>query len=165
MSTLYELTGNYITLMDMLDDPEVDPITLMDTLDAVEGELDEKAENYGRIIRNLEAEAKALKEEADRLSRRKKTIDNNIDSLKKRLQLSMELTGKDSIDTPLFKFRLQKNAPSVVVDLDDLQDMPMEYLTYHEPTVNKTALKDALKAGLDLEGIAHLEQSQSLRIR
>lgn len=165
MSTLYELTGNYVTLMDMLDDPEVDPITLMDTLDAVEGELDEKAENYGRIIRNLEAEATALKEEADRLSRRKKTIDNNIDSLKKRLQLSMELTGKDSIDTPLFKFRLQKNAPSVVVDLDDLQDMPMEYLTYHEPTVNKTALKDALKAGLDLTGIAHLEQSQSLRIR
>lgn len=165
MSTLYELTGNYITLMDMLDDPEVDPITLMDTLDAVDGELDEKAENYGRIIRNLEAEAKALKEEADRLSRRKRTIDNNIDSLKKRLQLSMELTGKDSIDTPLFKFRIQKNAPSVVVDLDDLQDMPMEYLTYHEPTVNKTALKDALKAGLDLEGIAHLEQSQSLRIR
>ncbi len=165
MSTLYELTGNYVTLMDMLDDPEVDPITLMDTLDAVEGELDEKAENYGRIIRNLEAEAKALKEEADRLSRRKRTIDNNIDSLKKRLQLSMELIGKDSIDTPLFKFRIQKNAPSVVVDLDDLQDMPMEYLTYHEPTVNKTALKDALKAGLDLEGIAHLEQSQSLRIR
>ena len=165
MSTLYELTGKYVTLMDMLDDPEVDPITLMDTLHAVEGELDEKAENYGRIIRNLEAEAKALKEEADRLSRRKKTIDNNIDSLKKRLQLSMELTGKDSIDTPLFKFRIQKNAPSVVVDLDDLQDMPMEYLTHHEPTVNKTALKDALKAGLDLTGIAHLEQSQSLRIR
>lgn len=165
MSTLYELTGNYVTLMDMLDDPDVDPITLMDTLDAVEGELDEKAENYGRIIRNLEAEAKALKEEVDRLSRRKKTIDNNIDSLKKRLQMAMELTNRPKIDTPLFKFYIQKNAPSVVVDLDDLQDMPMEYLTYHEPTVNKTALKDALKAGLDLTGIAHLEQSQSLRIR
>ena len=65
----------------------------------------------------------------------------------------------------MFKFRIQKNAPSVVVDLDDLQDMPMEYLTYHEPTVNKAAIKDALKAGLDLRGIAHLEQSQSLRIR
>ena len=62
MSTLYELTGNYVTLMDMLDDPEVDPITLMDTLDAVEGELDEKAENYGRIIRNLEAEAEAIRD-------------------------------------------------------------------------------------------------------
>lgn len=165
MSTLYELTGNYVTLMDMLDDPEVDPITLMDTLDAVEGELDEKAENYGRIIRNLEAEATALKEEVDRLSRRKKTIDNNIDSLKKRLQMAMELTNRPKIDTPLFKFYIQKNAPSVVVDLDDLQDMPMEYLTYHEPTVNKAAIKDALKAGLDLTGIAHLEQSQSLRIR
>ena len=165
MATLYELTGNYLILAEMLDDPDADPITVMDTMDAIEGELDEKAENYGRIIRNLEAEAEAIRTEVDRLSRRRKTIDNNIDSLKKRLQLSMELTGKDSIDTPLFKFRIQKNAPSVVVDLDDLQDMPMEYLTYHEPTVNKAAIKDALKAGLDLRGIAHLEQSQSLRIR
>ena len=165
MSTLYELTGNYITLMDMLDDPDVDPITLMDTLDAVEGELDEKAENYGRIIRNLEAESEAIRTEVDRLSRRRKTIENNIDSLKKRLQMAMELTNRPKIDTPLFKFYIQKNAPSVVVDLDDLQDMPMEYLTYHEPTVNKAAIKDALKAGLNLEGIAHLEQSQSLRIR
>lgn len=165
MSTLYELTGEYITLMDMLDDPEVDPITLMDTLDAVEGELDEKAENYGRIIRNLEAEAKALKEEADRLSRRKRTIDNNIDSLKKRLQMAMELTNRPKIDTPLFKFYIQKNAPSVVLDVEDLTELPPEWLTYQEPKVNKAAIKDALKAGLDLEGIAHLEQSQSLRIR
>ena len=165
MATLYELTGNYITLMDMLDDPEVDPITLMDTLDAVEGELDEKAENYGRIIRNLEAEAKALKEEADRLSRRKRTIDNNIDSLKKRLQMAMELTNRPKIDTPLFKFYIQKNAPSVVLDIEDLTELPPEWLTYQEPKVNKAAIKDALKAGLNLEGIAHLEQSQSLRIR
>ncbi len=165
MSTLYELTGNYVTLMDMLDDPEVDPITLMDTLDAVEGELDEKAENYGRIIRNLEAEAKALKEEADRLSRRKQTIDNNIDSLKKRLQMAMELTNRPKIDTPLFKFYIQKNAPSVVLDVDDLTELPPEWLTYQEPKVNKAAIKDAIKAGLNLEGIAHLEQSQSLRIR
>lgn len=165
MATLYELTGNYLILADMLDDPDADPITVMDTMDAIEGELDEKAENYGRIIRNLEAEAEAIRAEVDRLSRRRKTIDNNIDSLKKRLQMAMELTNRPKIDTPLFKFYIQKNAPSVVVDLDDLQDMPMEYLTYHEPTVNKAAIKDALKAGLDLRGIAHLEQSQSLRIR
>ena len=165
MATLYELTGNYLILAEMLDDPDADPITVMDTMDAIEGELDEKAENYGRIIRNLEAEAEAIRTEVDRLSRRRKTIDNNIDSLKKRLQMAMELTNRPKIDTPLFKFYIQKNAPSVVVDLDDLQDMPMEYLTYHEPTVNKAAIKDALKAGLDLTGIAHLEQSQSLRIR
>ena len=165
MATLYELTGNYLILAEMLDDPDADPITVMDTMDAIEGELDEKAENYGRIIRNLEAEAEAIRTEVDRLSRRRKTIDNNIDSLKKRLQMAMELTNRPKIDTPLFKFYIQKNAPSVVVDLDDLQDMPMEYLTYHEPTVNKAAIKDALKAGLDLRGIAHLEQSQSLRIR
>lgn len=165
MATLYELTGNYLILAEMLDDPDADPITVMDTMDAIEGELDEKAENYGRIIRNLEAEAEAIRTEVDRLSRRRKTIDNNIDSLKKRLQMAMELTNRPKIDTPLFKFYIQKNAPSVVVDMDDLENFPPEFLTYQEPKVNKAAIKDALKAGLDLEGIAHLEQSQSLRIR
>lgn len=165
MATLYELTGNYLILAEMLDDPDADPITVMDTMDAIEGELDEKAENYGRIIRNLEAEAEAIRTEVDRLSKRRKTIDNNIDSLKKRLQMAMELTNRPKIDTPLFKFYIQKNAPSVVVDMDDLENFPPEFLTYQEPKVNKAAIKDALKAGLDLEGIAHLEQSQSLRIR
>lgn len=165
MATLYELTGNYLILAEMLDDPDADPITVMDTMDAIEGELDEKAENYGRIIRNLEAEAEAIRTEVDRLSRRRKTIDNNIDSLKKRLQMAMELTNRPKIDTPLFKFYIQKNAPSVVLDVEDLTELPPEWLTYREPTVNKAAIKDALKAGLDLEGIAHLEQSQSLRIR
>ena len=165
MATLYELTGNYLILAEMLDDPDADPITVMDTMDAIEGELDEKAENYGRIIRNLEAEAEAIRTEVDRLSRRRKTIDNNIDSLKKRLQMAMELTNRPKIDTPLFKFYIQKNAPSVVVDMDDLENFPPEFLTYQEPKVNKAAIKDALKAGLDLRGIAHLEQSQSLRIR
>ena len=165
MATLYELTGNYLILAEMLDDPDADPITVMDTRDAIEGELDEKAENYGRIIRNLEAEAEAIRTEVDRLSRRRKTIDNNIDSLKKRLQMAMELTNRPKIDTPLFKFYIQKNAPSVVVDMDDLENFPPEFLTYQEPKVNKTAIKDALKAGLDLRGIARLEQSQSLRIR
>lgn len=165
MATLYELTGNYLILAEMLDDPDADPITVMDTMDAIEGELDEKAENYGRIIRNLEAESEAIRTEVDRLSRRRKTIDNNIDSLKKRLQMAMELTNRPKIDTPLFKFYIQKNAPSVVVDMDDLENFPPEFLTYQEPKVNKAAIKDAIKAGLDLEGIAHLEQSQSLRIR
>jgi hypothetical protein len=34
-----------------------------------------------------------------------------------------------------------------------------------DPTIDKKKIKEDLKAGVDLEGIAHLEQTESLRIR
>ena len=165
MATLYELTGDYLILLDMMDDPEVDEQTILDTMESIEGELEIKAENYGRVIKNLEAEAAGLKGEVDRLTNRKRTIENNIARMKYALQQSMTITGKTKFKTELFSFGIQKNPAAVVIDEQYIENIPEEYLTYHEPTVNKAAIKDALKAGVNMDGIAHLEQTESLRIR
>jgi hypothetical protein len=77
----------------------------------------------------------------------------------------MELTGKTKFKTDLFSFGIQKNAPSVVIDAVDIRDIPEDYLKFKEPEVDKTAIKNAINAGVDFEGLAHLEVSQSLRIR
>ena len=76
----------------------------------------------------------------------------------------MEITGKTRFKTGLFSFGIQKNAPSVVIDTD-INNLPPEFLKFREPEVNKTKLKEAIMNGEDLEGFAHLEQSESLRIR
>lgn len=44
MSNLYELTGEFLELMDMLDDPNVDQETLQDTLESINYEIEIKAE-------------------------------------------------------------------------------------------------------------------------
>lgn len=165
MSNIYELTQDFLTIQEMMEDPELDPQTLADTMEAVEGELEIKAESYAKIMKNLDGDVEALENEIRRLTSRKKSIEENIKRMKAALQGMMEVTGKTKFKTDLFSFGIQKNAPSVVIDVEDVYDIPEDYLKYKAPEINKTAIKEAIQKGENLEGIAHLEQSHSLRIR
>lgn len=165
MSNIYELTQDFLTIQEMMEDPELDPQTLADTMEAVEGELEIKAESYAKIMKNLDGDVEALENEIRRLTSRKKAIEENIKRMKAALQGMMEVTGKTKFKTDLFSFGIQKNAPSVVIDAEDVYDIPEDYLKYKAPEINKTAIKEAIQMGENLEGIAHLEQSMSLRIR
>lgn len=163
--TLYEVTQDYLQIMSMMEDPELDPKTLADTMEGIEGELEVKADGYAKVIRNMESDISAIKAELTRLSDRKKTIEKNIQTLKLALQKAMEITGKTKFKTELFSFGVRNNAPAVVIDEQYIENIPTEYLRIKEPEIDKTKLKEALKAGVDLEGIAHLEKSSSLVIK
>ena len=161
--TLYELTSEYMELLAMLEDPDTDEAVILDTLEGVGGELEEKADGYARVMRQMDADAKAIKAEEERLYSRRKSLESRSAWLKGRLQNVMELTGKTKFKTELFSFGIQNNPASVVID--DEKMIPGEFLIPQAPKIDKTAIKDALKAGVDMAGIAHLEQTQSLRIR
>jgi sugar-specific transcriptional regulator TrmB len=163
--TLYEITSDYMQLMQMMEDPELDPQTLADTMEGIEGELEDKADNYARVMKNMEADLNGIKAEIERLSTRKKTIENNIKRMKEALQFSMETTGKTKFKTELFSFGIRKNAPAVVMDEPYIENVPERFLKYSDPTINRSAIKEAIQNGEDLEGLAHLEQSTSLSIR
>ena len=165
MANIYELTQDYLRLLEMAEDPELDPEVIADTFEGIEGELEIKAENYAKVMKNLEGDIAALKAEEERLAKKRKAIENNIKRMKGTLQEAMELTGKTKFKTDLFSFGIQKNAPSVVIDAADIRDIPEDYLKFKEPEVDKTAIKNAINAGVNFEGLAHLEVSQSLRIR
>ena len=165
MANLYEITQDYLQILSMMEDPELDPQTLADTMEAVEGELEIKAENYAKVMKNLEADVAGIKAEIERLSERKKTIENNIKNMKSALQMAMETTGKTKFKTELFSFGIRKNAPSVIMDEPYIENVPERFLKYSEPTINRSAIKEAIQNGEDLEGLAHLEQSKSLTIK
>lgn len=165
MSNLYEITQDYLQILSMMEDPELDPKTLADTMEAVEGELEIKAENYAKVMKNLEADVAGIKAEIDRLSERKKTIENNIKRMKEALQFSMETTGKTKFKTELFSFSVRNNTPKVVMDEEYIENVPERFLKYKDPEINRTAIKEAIQNGEDLEGLAHLEQSKSLTIK
>lgn len=163
--TIYEITNDYLQLMQMMEDPELDPKTLADTMEGIEGELEDKAESYGKIIKNIEGDIVALKAEKERLTKKIQTEENNLKRLKETLQFSMEATGKSKIKTSLFSFSIRKNAPAVVMDEPYIENVPERFLKYSDPTINRTAIKEAIQNGEDLEGLAHLEQSKSLTIK
>lgn len=165
MNTLYELTQEMLMLMEMAADPDCDPETLADTLEAVEGELEMKADSYAVVIPELEAKIALIDEEQKRLTKWKASIKGNVDRIKKNLEESMRATGKMKFKTDLHSFSIQKNPASLDVDADvDIDIVPPEFLVFSAPTIDKKAVKEAIKGGQEFEW-ARLEQTESLRIR
>lgn len=160
MSSLYELKGQYLELLSMMEEG-ADEETIKDTLEGIEGEIEVKADNYARIIRQLESDANGLKTEIERMTDRKRALENHVSYLKNNLQDAMILTGKEKFKTELFSFGIQNNVPSVVID--DPTSIPAEFLIPQEPKVDKKAIKEYLK---DNEASwSHLEVNRGLRIR
>lgn len=163
--TLYELTEDYMNLLELAEDPDIDEQAFTDTLEGIEGALEDKAEGYAKVIRTLEGDAAACDAESKRLRNKKQTIENNIKRMKAALQYAMQATGKTKFKTALFSFGIQKNPAAVVIDEGYIENIPDRFLIPQDPQIDKKAIKEALKAGEVLEGIAHLEQTESLRIR
>lgn len=162
MSTLYELTESYMQLLEMASDPDIDDEVLKDTMEGIDGEIEEKAENYAKVIRMLEANADGVDSEIKRLTILKKTLNNSVARMKKSLQSSMEATKKTKFKTALFSFGIQKNPSSLVID--DPSKVPEQYLIPQDPKIDNAAIKAALKGGMELD-FARLEQTKSLRIK
>jgi chromosome segregation ATPase len=159
---LYELVGQYNELQAMIEDGEIDEQALADTLESIEGEIEVKADNIARLVKNLEAEEEAFKTEQDRLARKKQSISNKITSIKGYLFQQMTAIGKDKIKGTIFTVALQNNPPSLLVAED--AEIPMKYWKQIEPVVDKRLLLEDIKAGEQIEGVS-LQQTKGLRIR
>lgn len=174
MAALYELTGEFLQLMDMLEDEECDEQCIMDTLESVEYEIEDKADGYAKIIKSLESNVDGLSKEADRLIARKRIYENRIKWLKQNLEMCMRATGKRKFTTDLFSFNIQKNGGKrkLVVDVD-VEKVPEQYRIKQPDAIDGESIREFLKengyegqdGSLNCE-FAHLEpQGESLRIR
>lgn len=155
---LYNLVGNYKQVLDLISDGE----DLGDTLESIDGAIEDKVENIAKVIKSLEAEVVGYKTEESRLSNRRKSIENNIIRLKEYTQQSMETTGKIKIKGDLFTVAIQNNPQSVKILDESL--IPKSYYEPQEPKLNRRELLDELKLGHEVHGV-EIQQTQSLRIR
>lgn len=160
--TLYELTSDFKNVLEMAQDPDIDVQAIKDTLEAIGGEIEIKADGYAKVIRELSADVDALTAEINRLTARKSAIVKKIDTMKSMLTCAMNSTGKTKFKTDLFSFNVQKNPPSVIVD--DVDKIPTQFLIPQEPKVDKKGIGDLIKSGKECD-FAHLEQTEGVRIR
>lgn len=155
---LYELSLAFQDVQNMDLDPEV----MKDTLDSIEDAIENKAENIAKLIRNLESDVSAFKEEEDRLKTKRQSTENKVKWLKTYLEDNMKLTGKTKFKSGMFNFSIQKNPASV--NITDEKIIPGEFLIPQPPKVDKNSLKEILKRGIEVPG-AELKQTEGLRIR
>ena len=155
---LYELSVAFQEVQNM----ELDPEVMKDTLDSIEDAIENKAENIAKLVRNLESDVSAYKEEEERLKTKRQATENKVKWLKTYLEDNMKLTGKTKFKSGMFNFSIQKNPASV--NITDERIIPEEFLIPQLPKIDKTALKDVLKNGVEVPG-AELKQTEGLRIR
>ena len=161
MSTLYELTSEYLEVLDMMEDDSTEEKVIKDTLDSISGEIEDKADNIAKAIKSLKTEAEIIERESKRLTARKKMLLNNADRLKRYLEKSMIATNKRKFKTPLFTFGIRTNQPTLVIDNE--KKVPKKYILEQKPKFDNAALKEYLKE--HKVTYAHLEASESLQIR
>lgn len=165
MSTLYELQGEYLQLKEMLEDPDIEEQVVLDTLEGIDYELEIKAENYAKIMKELEGNVEVIKLEQTRLANKKSKLEANIKRLKDNLQDAMIATGKTKFKTDLFSFNIQKNGGAAPVLLDvDTSELPDELVIYTEKP-NLKAIGELLKSDPECKYAHFGERGESLRIK
>ena len=154
---LYEIDEAILNCIDT----ETGEIIDADQLDKLTMERDTKIENVACWIKDLKAEAEALKAEKQALSERQKVAENKAESLKK--YLAYALDGKKfSTAKCAVSFRSTESVEVTDEGLNNLMKEHDELLTYKAPEPNKTAIKQAIKDGLNVAGIQLVQNTSTI---
>lgn len=160
--TLYEITGDYLRLLEMLEDDEnIDEQAFKDTLEGIEGEFEIKADGYARVLKELSAEEKKFKAEIERMTAKMNAISNNRARLKQHLYDSMKATGKTKFKTDLFSFGIQKNGGITPMEVNE-DKVPKAYM---KMVPDNKKIRETLESGKRLRFACFLERGEHLSIR
>ena len=160
--TLYDLTADYMALQEMMED-DISDDALRDSMESIEGLYEDKIDGYAAVIRTLEAEATAYKEESDRMAGKARVIRNNIARMKKAMQESMMQTGIRKIKGKRFTVAIQKNGGKApfVLTWDNPDTLP-DNLVERKPNIE--AIRAVAEKGDTTYGYI-AERGESLRIK
>ena len=156
--TIYEIDNNIMNCIDMETGEVIDTEKLND----LQMERDAKIENVACWIKELKAEAEAIKNEKQALADRQRVAENKAESLKNWLAYALNgekfKTAKCSVS--------YRNSESVEVTEEGLEALMREHeglLTYKTPEPNKKAIKDAIKNdGLTVTGVQLVQKTSTI---
>jgi len=164
MTTLYEITDKHKELALLAEENEDMAQAVSDTMDAIEGEFEEKALSLIAVVNNIGGDIPAIDEAIKRLTDRKKVIINKQKSMKNYLKTNMEASGINQIKCPLFTITLAKGRDTV--EIIDADKIPADYLNIKTSmTPMKNEILAALKDGQEIEGAKLTKSEKTIRIK
>lgn len=147
--TIYEINQAIMECVDL----ETGEIIDTEQLDKLTMEREAKLENVACWIKELKAEAEALKAEKMAFAKRQQVAENKMESLKKYLAYALDGQAFKTVRASV-TFR-----KSQAVEIADIYKLDENYLRYKEPEADKTAIKEALKAGKTVAGATLVENT------
>ena len=160
---LYELLENGFNeeCID-LETGEIDQDKVNKLLDELNEGIDEKVENIGCYIKDLEADIDAFKKEEESLAERRKAKERKLDSLKVFLTDVMIRNNKTNFETAKVRLGFRKSE-SIEVD-ENIKLDEKYYITKIEQKIDKKFLKEELKSGVVIDGVKLIEK-QNLQVK
>lgn len=160
--SLYQITNAFPMLMAQEEMSEEDKKKVEKELTEL---LQQKSQNLIGYTRNIELTIEAMKNEEERISEQRKTLENRLTKFKEYVKECMEQGGFTKLETPLGTLNIAKNPPSVEIINED--KIPSEYKTENVTVkVDKTAIKEYFKATGEIPaGVTINTQNTSLRIK
>ena len=158
---LYDLKTEYQNIQELIENGE----PLDEELEKLNVAIEEKADGYARIIKNIEGNIEAIKSEEKRLFEKRKVQENAIARLKSNLFSAMKETGKENFKTDLFSFSVQKNGGKLPIIFDkDISEIP-DGLLQIEKKLNSEIMAKYIEETGDVTYAHFGERGESLRIR
>lgn len=162
MASLYEINTKLMTY-EMEFDPDTGEWLNEDELDALKMERDEKIENICLWVKNLRAEASAIKSEEKALADRRKAKENKADRLEQ--YVASNLDGKP-FETSKVKVTFRKSESVNILNEEAIPDRFLDIQVVRKPL--KSEIKKFLKG---LEGSkeevpwARLDKKNNLQLK
>ena len=167
MATLYEINRKIEEILDRLyetADEETGEVSedILFELSDMQEERKTKLDNIGAYIKNLEADAKAIKDEIANLKKRMDAKTRKADRLRQYVAEDLLCHNEKKMETGRIAYSFR---PSKQVIVEDESQIPSEYMKEKvsvEP--DKTAIKKAIEAGEEIAG-CQLVEKQNLQIK
>lgn len=163
---LYEITNQFENVFNQLDENGELSQEMMESLDSLKDDFENKAISVACYIKNIEAEEAAIEHAIDDMKARKAKLTKKAESLSDYLQCNLQKLSINEIkSSPYFKIKLKQCPPSV--DVFDEKAIPPEFWREKVTTttsVDKIKLKEVMSEGVEVPG-ATIQRKLKLEIK
>ena len=169
MASIYNISNDLKKIYEDLDNGngidletgEIKP-EIMQQLSISRNELETKAVDYGYVIKAFDDEINIIDREIERLEERKAYVKKNKERMKTIVSSAMEEFGINKIKSETLQLSFRKSESVDIFD-ESLVDEKFKKVKT-EISLDKTAIKNAIKNGEDVQG-AKIVEKNNLQIK
>lgn len=154
MANLYEIDAAILACVDM----ETGEILDVEQLQALQMERDQKIESIALWYKNLLSDAAQYAAEEAAFKQKKQVAQKKAERLKQYLQDALQGSNWNSTRVNISHRKTNR------VIVDDVLNLPPQYVRFLDPEPNKTEIAAAIKRGEEING-AHMEVNLSMTIK
>lgn len=159
-TTIYNVGSAWQDLFDMHERGDLTTEQFREAVIELEESKVEKCGNAICYLNMLKHGIEDMKAEEKRIATMRKSLESRAKNLENAFAYVLNNMGDKEVITRYGVMKVRKNPPSVVID--DLSKVPTKFQHQKiEVTLDKVAIKNAIKAGEKVDG-CHIEQSEKL---